>query len=86
MELVVSNGSRVTTSRICIPPAGSVATAMKLLHGDHAMAKISLAHFKVAALEFHKVGIPCTTLTKGLACGAYNLHTSDALGDRGTAE
>ncbi|KAF9791908.1 hypothetical protein BJ322DRAFT_1215246 [Thelephora terrestris] len=82
-ELVVSNLSRVTASRISIPPYDTLATAMNLLHGDQAVTQILLACLKVVAFESHVVGIPYTSLTKGLAYGSY---TMDVLGDNGTAE
>ena len=65
--------------------ASCLATAMNLLHGDHAAPKF-VPLYAVATNGSHDFDNPCRTLTKGRPYCLYTSRTVDVLGDRGSAE
>ena len=81
-----SSSPRAVASSNCTIFNSNLATAMNLLHGDHATARTLLSQYMVATVGSHEVGSPQTTFAKGRAYCLYRSRTIDVRGDTGNAE
>ena len=77
---------RVTESRISTLSGFDRATAMNLLHGDHAAVTTEACDSEAETMGSHETGSPCTALIMGRVYDLYNLRTIEVRGDIGSAE